>query len=310
MIPRYKIIILCLVFLTVGKGADYIGKIAFIDMTMDSSSAEQYGELFTSMSSQLQETGQMRVIDPRETLEIVSQYVDLDDPDRSLPDRDIIMSIGQDLDADYVMYGGTRVGKYGSVLAGKILSIRSGGTISTIEINILDVVNALAAESNIASWAIIGADPPFELMKNRRNLFPKHPSDIKEEKTPFGALWRSTVAPGWGQFYSNKRLMGYAFPSIEGILFGLLLFNFSQYALAVDNLNKTAKLYDEETDPDEVMRLRSETIGYWNAHNSYNKAMVNAGYMIGTVWAINAIHAYIAGPRPQKYIHGPEPYSR
>jgi len=32
--------------------------------------------------------------------------------------------------------------------------------------------------------------------------------------------------------------------------------------------------------------------------------------MIGTVWAINAIHAYIAGPRPQKYIHGPEPYSR
>ena len=104
--------------------------------------------------------------------------------------------------------------------------------------------------------------------------------------------------------------MGYAFPSIEGILFGLLLFNFSQYALAVDNLNKTAKLYDEETDPDEVMRLRSETIGYWNAHNSYNKAMVNAGYMIGTVWAINAIHAYIAGPRPQKYLHGPEPNYR
>ena len=104
--------------------------------------------------------------------------------------------------------------------------------------------------------------------------------------------------------------MGYAFPSIEGILFGLLLFNLSQYALAVDNLNKTAKLYDEETDPDEVLRLRSETIGYWNAHKSHNKAMISTGYMIGTVWAINAIHAYIAGPRPQKYIHGPEPYSR
>ena len=182
--------------------------------------------------------------------------------------------------------------------------------ISTIKINILDVVNALAAESNIASWAIIGADPPFELMQNRRNLFPKHPTDIKEEKTPFGALWRSTVAPGWGQFYSNKRAMGYAFPSIEGLLFGLLLVNFSQYTLAVDNLNKTAKLYDAERDPDEVLRLRSETIGYWNAHNSYNKAMISTGYMIGTVWAINAIHAYIAGPRPQQYIHGPEPYSQ
>jgi len=277
---------------------------------MDSASAQQYGELFTTMSFQLQETAQMRVIDPQEALEVVSQYVDLEDPLRDLPDRDIIISIGQELGADYVMYGGTIVGKYGSILIGEILSVKSGGTISTIKINILDVVNALAAESNIASWAIIGADPPFELKQNRRNLFPKHPTDIKEEKTPFGALWRSTVAPGWGQFYSDKRAMGYAFPSIEGLLFGLLLVNFSQYTLAVDNLNKTAKLYDTERDPDEVLRLRSETIGYWNAHNSYNKAMISTGYMIGTVWAINAIHAYIAGPRPQKYIYGPEPYSR
>jgi len=252
----------------------------------------------------------MRVIDPQEVLEVVSQYVDLEDPERELPERDIIIGIGQELGADYVMYGGTKVGEYGSILTGKILSVKSEGTVSTIEINILDVVNALAAESNIASWAIIGADPPIELMRNRRNLFPKHPSNIKEEKTPLGALWRSTVAPGWGQFYSNKKAMGVAFPSIEGLLFGLLLTNFSQYTLAVDNLKKTAKLYDAETDPDEVLKLRSETIGYFNAHERYNKAMINTGYMIGTVWAINAVHAYIAGPRPQNYIHGPEPFPR
>ena len=292
------------------RGADYTGKIAFIDLTMDSASAEQYGELFTTMSLQLAETAQMQIINPREALEVVSQYVDLEDPERDLPERDIIIGIGQELGADYVMYGGTKAGEYGSILTGKILSVKSEGTVSTIEINILDVVNALAAESNIASWAIIGADPPIELMRNRRNLFPKHPSNIKEEKTPLGALWRSTVAPGWGQFYSNKKAMGFAFPSIEGLLFGLLLTNFSQYTLAVDNLKKTAKLYDAETDPDEVLKLRSETIGYFNAHERYNKAMINTGYMIGTVWAINAVHAYIAGPRPQNYIHGPEPFPR
>ena len=221
-----------------------------------------------------------------------------------------IIGIGQELGAGYVMYGGTEVGELGSVLTGEILSVKSGGTVSTIEINILDVLNALAAESKIASWAIIGADPPFALMQKRRNLFPKLPSDIKEEKTPFGALWRSTVAPGWGQFYSNKRVMGFAFPCIEGLLFGLLLFNFSQYALAVDNLNKTTKLYNEETDPDKVLELRQETINYYNAHKSFNDTMVSTGYMIGTVWAINAMHAFLAGPRPQKYIHGPEPYSQ
>ena len=310
MIFKCKVSILFLSLIGLCWSADYKGKIAFIDLTMDSASAEQYGELFSTMSFQLQETAQMRVIDPQEALEVVSQYVDLEDSERDLPDRDIIIGIGQELGADYVMYGATKVGEYGSILTGKILSVKSGGTISTIEINILDVINALAAESNIASWAIIGADPPFALMQNRRNLFPKHPSNIKEEKTPLGALWRSTVAPGWGQFYSNKRAFGYAFPSIEGLLFGLLLFNFSQYNLAVDNLNKTAKLYDSETDPDEVLKLRSETIGYYNAHKNYNNAMISIGYMVGTVWAINAIHAYIAGPRPQQYIHGPEPYPR
>ena len=310
MIFRYKIIILCLGLIGPSWSADYKGKIAFIDLKMDSASAEQYGELFTTMSFQLQETTQMQVIEPQEALEVVSQYVDLEDSKRELPDRDVIIGIGQELGADYVMYGVTKVGKYGSILTGKILSVKSGGTISTIEINILDVINALTAESNIASWAIIGADPPFELMENRRDVFPKHPSNIKEEKTPMGALWRSTVAPGWGQFYSNKRAMGYAFPTIEGLLISLLLFNFSQYALAVDNLNKTSQLYEAETDPDKVLELRQETTNYHNAHKNYNKAMISAGYMIGTIWAINAIHAYIAGPRSQKYIHGPEPYSQ
>ena len=310
MILKYKVFIISIIFFGIIKSADYTGSIAFIDLTMDSASIVQYGELFSSMSSQLQATPQMRVIDPEIVLSVVGQYSDLDDPEREIPDREIIISIGQELSADYVMYAGTKVEPYGSILTGEIISTRSGGTISIIKINILDVINALEEESNIASWALIGEDPPYELMQPRRDLFPKHPKDIKEDKTPFGALWRSTVAPGWGQFYSNKRLPGFAFPSLEAVLFGVLFFNFSQYSSAVKNLQESSKLYDKETDPKEVLRLRKETIGYWNAHKSYNKAMINNGIMIGTVWAINAIHAYIAGPRPQKFIHGPEPYRR
>ena len=310
MTPRYKVLIISIAFFGIIKSADYTGSIAFIDVTMDSASIVQYGELFSSMSSQLQATPQMRVIDPEIVLSVVGQYTDLNDPERQMPDREIIVSIGQELSADYVMYAGTKVGQYGSILSGEIISTRSGGAISTIQINILDVINALEAESNIASWALIGEDPPYELMQPRRDLFPKHPKDIKEDKTPFGALWRSTVAPGWGQFYSNKRLPGFAFPSVEAVLFGILFFNFTQYSSAVKSLQESSKLYDKETDPDEVLRLRKETIGFYNAHKSYNKAMINNGIMIGTVWAINAIHAYVAGPRPQRFIHGPEPYRR
>ena len=118
MILNSKIIILCLGLISLCWSADYKGKIAFVDLTMDSASAEEYGELFTTMSFQLQETAQMRVIDPQEVLEVVSQYVDLGDPERDLPDRDIIIGIGQELGADYVMYGSTKVGEYGSILTG------------------------------------------------------------------------------------------------------------------------------------------------------------------------------------------------
>ena len=86
MIFKCKIIILCLGLISLSWSADYKGKIAFIDLTMDSASAEQYGELFTTMSFQLQETTQMRVIDPQEVLEVVSQYVELEDPERELRD--------------------------------------------------------------------------------------------------------------------------------------------------------------------------------------------------------------------------------
>ena len=136
MTPKYKVLIISITFFSIIKSADYTGSIAFIDVTMDSASTIQYGELFLSMSSQLQATSQMRVIDPEIVLSVVGQYTDLNDPERRIPDREIIISIGQELSADYVMYAGTKVGQYGSMLTGEIISTRSGGAISTIQINI------------------------------------------------------------------------------------------------------------------------------------------------------------------------------
>ena len=82
MTPRYKVLIISITFFSIIKSADYTGSIAFIDVTMDSASIIQYGELFSSMSSQLQATPQMRVIDPEIVLSVVGQYTDLNDPER------------------------------------------------------------------------------------------------------------------------------------------------------------------------------------------------------------------------------------
>ena len=70
MISRYKVLIIIIAFFGTIKSADYSGSIAFIDLTMDSASIVQYGELFSSMSLQLQETSNMKVIDPEIVLSL------------------------------------------------------------------------------------------------------------------------------------------------------------------------------------------------------------------------------------------------
>ena len=50
-------------------------------------------------------------------------------------------------------------------------------------------------------------------------------------------------------------------------------------------------------------------IAMGNSQLDYHK-MITHSKTFDEVWAINAMHAFLAGPRPQKYIHGPEPYSQ
>ena len=156
-------------------------------------------------------------------------------------------------------------------------------------------------------WELLGKNTPGFLKQERINALPKNGELIVEAKTPLGAMWRSAVLPGWGQFYSEKRNTGIAFPSLEGLLASLLLYNVSKYNTSVENMNKFSSLYHSSTNEEDIINYRNESKMYWKQHIDANNAMILLAKSAGVIWAINAIHAYMIAPRPKANLYGPDP---
>ena len=58
----------------------------------------------------------------------------------------------------------------------------------------------------------------------------------------FGAVWRSSLVPGWGQFYKKQAGKGFYFLATEGVLVGTAVYSGMQYTDNVRKSNETTKL--------------------------------------------------------------------
>ncbi len=156
-------------------------------------------------------------------------------------------------------------------------------------------------------WDLLGKSTPHQLIEERINSLPRSGELIKETKTPLGALWRSAVFPGWGQFYSEKRNTGIAFPSVEGLLASLLLYNVYKYSKSVENMQKYSNLYHSSTNEEDVINYRNESQTYWQQHIDMNNAIISLAKSGSIIWAFNVMHAYMVAPRPVANLYGPDP---
>jgi hypothetical protein len=215
--------------------------------------------------------------------------------------------LGKYLHVDYLMMGIVNLDSIGFHLSSKIISSRSSSVVSVIDVYLEDVFSLISLESQIAMWELLGKNTPGFLKQERINALPKNGELIVEAKTPLGAMWRSAVLPGWGQFYSEKRNTGIAFPSLEGLLASLLLYNVSKYNTSVENMNKFSSLYHSSTNEEDIINYRNESKMYWKQHIDANNAMILLAKSAGVIWAINAIHAYMIAPRPKANLYGPDP---
>jgi len=118
-------------------------------------------------------------------------------------------------------------------------------------------------------------------------------------KTKMGAMVRSLLFPGLGQFYANQRIWGYGWIAAEVVAGGLIVMNYSNYKTANEDYNYYQTSYSNATDPALIAQYKAQS---QTSHENIESAMDDMKTMAsiaGAVWIANVVHAYMVGPKSE-----------
>ena len=213
----------------------------------------------------------------------------------------LVRSMGKDFDVDYILFHQIINDSSRFLLEGQMFNTKSGGLIHR---RIVDITNYYKGQVNeIKLWVgEIFEEIDKDWEEYRKLVLFDDPESIVMEKTPQGAMARSFMVPGWGQFYSDEYNSGVMFSGIEATLLSAVLVSYLSYSKSVKGLQTYRKKYEESSEQVEFDNYRNLAEGEWKKHKVYNSAMIYSGIAAGSLWIVNGIHAYIVGPRPKKDI--------
>ena len=213
----------------------------------------------------------------------------------------LVRSMGKDFDVDYILFHQIINDSSRFLLEGQMFNTKSGGLIHR---RIVDITNYYRGQVNeIKLWVgEIFEEIDKDWEEYRKLVLFDDPESIVMEKTPQGAMARSFMVPGWGQFYSDEYNSGVMFSGIEATLLSAVLVSYLSYSKSVKGLQTYRKKYEESSEQVEFDNYRNLAEGEWKKHKVYNSAMIYSGIAAGSLWIVNGIHAYIVGPRPKKDI--------
>ena len=211
----------------------------------------------------------------------------------------IIRKLGKDLDIDYVLFHKINKDSNRFYLEGQMFRTESGGMIHR---RIVDITNYYKGHINeLKLWVgDVFNEIDKEWVEYRKMVLFQNPEDIIQEKTPEGAMIRSLMVPGWGQFYSDKPTSGKVWAGVEASLITAIIASYIGYNSAVKGFMSSTSLYEGSSEEIEVAEHRNQVDIEWKKHKDYNSAMIYSAITAGTLWALNGVHAYIVGPRPKK----------
>ena len=213
----------------------------------------------------------------------------------------LVRTMGEDFDVDYILFHQIINDSSRFLLEGQMFNTKSGGLIHR---RIVDITNYYKGQMNeIKLWVgDVFKEIDKEWVDYRKLILFNDPEGIIQDKTPQGAMARSFMLPGWGQFYSDKYNAGVMFSGIEATLLTTVLVSYLSYNKSVKGFKSYTKLYEESSEQVEFDEYRAQANSEWEKHKLYNSAMIYTGIAAGSIWIVNGIHAYIVGPRPKKDI--------
>ena len=213
----------------------------------------------------------------------------------------LVKDLGSELDVDYILFHQISGDSNRFMLEGQMFNTRSGGLIKR---RIVDITNYYKGQMNeLKLWVgDVFREVDKEWVSQRKQVLYNEPSQIIQDKTPEGAMARSLLLPGWGQFYSDAYNSGIVFSGLESVLLTSVLVSYLNYNKSVQEFKKYSKLYEESSEQIEFDNYRVLSNNEWEKHKKYNSALIYTSIASGSLWLINGIHAYIVGPRPKKDI--------
>ena len=175
----------------------------------------------------------------------------------------------------------------------KMFEVATGAAAKTKNTTYTGLVDGLITEIEILAWEMMGLTPPDEVMQKRQGW---EPTVAKAGKTRFGALMRSTLLPGLGQFYSDRNSWGWIWLGSEIAVSALAYSQYSKYQTSHDNFNQFYNQYHVSSNPIEKQDFRMQAEANHQELSTANEEMTMMLYALGGIWVANMIHAYMTGP--------------
>ena len=171
----------------------------------------------------------------------------------------LIRDLGSEFDVDYILFHQIEDDSNRFLLEGQMFNTRSGGLIKR---RIVDITNYYKGHMNeLKLWiGDVFKEVDKEWIDQRKLILYNEPSEIIQDKTPQGAMARSLLLPGWGQFYSDAYNSGLAFSGLESILLTSVLVSYLSYNKSVKDFKSYSKLYEESSEQAEFDEYRAFNI--------------------------------------------------
>ena len=202
--------------------------------------------------------------------------------------------VGAMLGVQYMISGA--LGKLGETytIDAKMFEVATGAAEKTINTTYSGQVDGLITEIEILAWEMMGLKPPNSLVRKRKG---GAVATGPRQKSRLGALARSTLVPGWGQFYSERSLMGWAFLGSELALLGIGYTSYSSYQKAYDDVESFYSQYQSSTNPTEIRNFKEQSKQAEDEMNSSNDQLTVMFQAAAAVHIANMVHALVFGPK-------------
>ncbi len=221
--------------------------------------------------------------------------------------QECAIDLGKRLNVNYVIAGNIQKnGEDEFLINGRLFSVDMETLLDEFIMNSSGITDSLLLEMKKMAYNISGLPVPDTLSVGSDTSEVLITGDIDKKTsswlklppipTKIKALMMSTVVPGSGQIWVNRKYPGYGFMGTEATLGLAAVFAYYQYNQSWGGFEESYNSYKNRNDPRKLMELRPKVIQYAAETRRYNAFMKGIRGVSFSIWIVNMVHAYLVAP--------------